>query len=52
LLDDFGIAETDGVLSFNGSISGTVGEPNFEGAFLLNDPVLSGIKVDTVSADF
>lgn len=52
LLNEFGITETDGILSFKGSMSGTAGEPNFEGDFLLNDPVLSGIRVDTVSASF
>ena len=52
LLDNLGVTETDGILSFDGSMSGTVREPNFEGAFLLNDPILSGIRVDTVLADF
>ncbi|MFV1885303.1 MAG: translocation/assembly module TamB domain-containing protein [Balneola sp.] len=52
LLDDFGINETDGIISFNGSISGTAGEPNFEGRFTLTQPVLSGINVDTVTASF
>lgn len=51
-LNEFDITETDGVLSFNGSMSGTAGQPNFEGGFVVNDPILSGIKVDTVSANF
>lgn len=52
LLSEFGITETDGILSFSGSVSGTAGEPDFKGVFLLNEPVLSGIKVDSVSANF
>ncbi len=52
LLIDFGVNNTSGILSFNGSMSGTAGEPNFEGRFILNEPVLSGIRVDTVNASF
>ncbi|MBO6523289.1 MAG: translocation/assembly module TamB [Balneolaceae bacterium] len=52
LLNDFGVSNTDGILSFNGSMSGTAGEPSFEGRFILNEPVLSGIRVDTVNASF
>lgn len=52
LLNEFGVTNTDGILSFNGSMSGTAGEPNFEGKFILNQPVLSGIRVDTVRASF
>ncbi|GAB5407675.1 MAG: hypothetical protein BalsKO_00400 [Balneolaceae bacterium] len=52
LLSEFGITETDGILSFSGSMSGTAGKPDFEGAFILNEPILSGIRVDTVSAKF
>ncbi len=52
LLNEFGIENTDGILSFNGTMSGTAGEPNFEGDFLLNQPVLSGVRLDTVKAGF
>lgn len=52
LLNEFNVTNTDGILSFNGSMSGTAGEPNFEGKFILNQPVLSGIRVDTVRASF
>tara|TARA_R110000868_G_scaffold235273_8_gene489105 strand:- start:10004 stop:14497 length:4494 start_codon:yes stop_codon:yes gene_type:complete len=52
LLDEFGISDTDGILSFNGTMSGTAGSPVFAGEFLINEPVLSGIRVDTVSANF
>lgn len=52
LLSAFDITRTDGMLSFNSELSGTVETPNFEGAFHLSDPTLSGIKVDTVYARF
>lgn len=52
LLEQFGITETDGILSFDGTMNGTAGDPNFEGEFTLNDPVVSGIKLDTVIANF
>lgn len=51
-LRNYGVENTDGILSFDGSMSGTAGEPNFEGRFTLNQPVLSGIRVDTVKAGF
>lgn len=52
LLDEFGISKTQGVLSFIGEMSGSAGEPNFSGQFVLDDPVLSGISLDTVLASF
>ena len=52
LLVRMGITETSGILSFNGSMSGTAGEPRFNGNMTLGKPVLSGIKVDTVFVDF
>lgn len=52
LLTEFNITQTQGILGFEGSLSGTAGEPNFEGHLRLHEPVLSGIPVDSVFADF
>lgn len=52
ILEEFGITETDGILDFYGTMSGTAGEPNFKGEMTLNEPVLSGIELDTVVASF
>ncbi|MEQ8525209.1 translocation/assembly module TamB domain-containing protein [Gracilimonas sp.] len=52
LLDAFGIIGTQGILTFNGELSGTAGEPDMEGVFQLGDPTLSGIKIDTAFAEF
>ncbi len=52
LLNEFGVNNTNGILSFNGSMSGTAGKPDFEGRFILDKPVLSGIRLDTVKASF
>ncbi len=52
LLNAFGITGTRGVLSFNGQLSGTAGEPDMEGVFQLGDPTLSGIKIDSAFAEF
>lgn len=50
LLSTFNITETEGVLSFNGELSGSAGEPDFEGIFRLGNPVLSGIRLDSAFA--
>lgn len=52
LLQDFEIANTSGILSFNGELSGTVREPNLDGSLQLGQPTLSGIAVDTAFAEF
>ncbi|MGN8225654.1 translocation/assembly module TamB domain-containing protein [Gracilimonas sp. BCB1] len=52
LLNAFGITGTRGILSFNGQLSGTAGEPDMEGVFQLGDPTLSGIKIDSAFAEF
>ncbi|MCG8372592.1 MAG: translocation/assembly module TamB domain-containing protein [Balneolales bacterium] len=52
ILNDVGITETNGVLSFNGAMSGTAGQPLFQGNIELEDPILSGIEADTVFASF
>lgn len=52
LLDEFGITGTLGILSFNGELSGTAGQPNMQGVFQLGDPTLSGIKIDSAFAEF
>ncbi|MDR9419781.1 translocation/assembly module TamB domain-containing protein [Gracilimonas sp.] len=52
LMSAFDVTETNGILSFNGSLSGTAGQPNFNGAFDLKEPVLSGIAIDSASASF
>lgn len=52
LLGTFGITQTTGIVNFNGIMNGTAGEPNFEGAFKIDSPVLSGITLDSVLASF
>lgn len=52
ILNAFEITQTNGILSFNGELSGTAGEPNMEGVFNLGQPTLSGIEVDTAFAEF
>ena len=52
LLEDYNIRETEGIVSFNGSLGGTAGEPVFDGKINLDDPVLSGIRVDSAFAQF
>ena len=52
ILADMGITETDGILSVNGQVSGTAGNPRFSGALSLENPVLSGVPVDSVFASF
>jgi autotransporter translocation and assembly factor TamB len=52
LLEQFEIFETDGIISFNAAIEGSAGDPQFDGAFKLEKPILSGIEVDTVTAGF
>ncbi|WP_020403901.1 translocation/assembly module TamB domain-containing protein [Gracilimonas tropica] len=51
LLANFNITETEGVLSFNGNLSGTAGEPDMSGVFRLANPTLSGVKIDSAFAD-
>jgi hypothetical protein len=52
ILDAYQITGTEGIISFNGELSGTAGEPNFDGALTLGDPTLSGIKIDSAFAEF
>ena len=52
LLNSFGVTGTQGILSFNGELSGTAGQPNMDGVFQLGQPTLSGIKIDTAYAEF
>ncbi|MEX0723476.1 MAG: translocation/assembly module TamB domain-containing protein [Gracilimonas sp.] len=52
LLQNFQITQTTGFLSFNGSLSGSAGNPDFEGRFNLQDPTLSGIRIDSAFASF
>jgi len=52
ILDAYQVTGTEGIISFNGELSGTAGEPNFDGALKLGDPTLSGIKIDSAFAEF
>ncbi len=52
VMDAFEITQTNGIFSFNGELSGSVGEPNLEGNLSLGQPTLSGIRVDTAFAQF
>ncbi|MBO6621785.1 MAG: translocation/assembly module TamB [Balneola sp.] len=51
-LEKFEITGTEGIVSFNGTLSGTAGTPNFEGSFNVQDPVLSDVRLDSVFAEF
>ncbi len=52
LLETFGIVETEGIISFSGNMSGVAGEPDFRGRMSLQEPVLSGIRIDSAFASF
>ncbi|SMO51530.1 translocation/assembly module TamB domain-containing protein [Gracilimonas mengyeensis] len=52
ILRAFEITNTTGMISFDGSLKGTAGQPNIEGDLNLNEPVLSGVSVDSVFARF
>ena len=52
LLNAFEISNTEGVLSFEGRLSGRAGDPNFEGKLSLRNPILSGIVTDSAFARF
>ncbi|HCI69419.1 MAG TPA: hypothetical protein DHV30_01995, partial [Balneola sp.] len=51
-LEKFEITGTEGIISFDGTLSGTAGTPNFEGSLNIDDPVLSNVSLDSVFADF
>lgn len=51
ILRDAGIQNTEGVLLFDGILSGNAGDPEFTASLDLVEPVLSGIEVDSVSAN-
>ncbi|MEX2364317.1 MAG: translocation/assembly module TamB domain-containing protein [Balneolaceae bacterium] len=52
ILEQYNIDETSGMLTFNGSLSGTAGTPAFDGKLNLHNPTLSGIKIDSAFAEF
>lgn len=52
VLKEIEINETNGILSFNGMMSGTAGKPVFNGDLRIDEPVLSGINLDLVTAGF
>jgi len=52
LLNEIGIENTTGIISLNGRMSGQAGTPQFNGVFEMNEPTLSGIPVDRLSAEF
>ena len=52
ILKKFDINGTKGILSFDGSLSGTAGAPNFEGFINIKDPIVSDIVLDSVFAEF
>jgi autotransporter translocation and assembly factor TamB len=51
-LEKFEITGTEGIISFNGTLSGTAGTPNFEGSLNIDDPILSDVALDSVFANF
>ncbi len=52
VLQKVDINETNGIISFNGLMSGTAGKPIFRGDLRIDEPVLSGIKLDLITAGF
>jgi autotransporter translocation and assembly factor TamB len=52
LLEKFDITGTQGIISFEGSLSGTAGAPNFEGILNVEDPVFSDVTLDSAFASF
>ncbi len=52
LLNTFEIQQTSGLLTFDVTLSGVAGHPDFEGLLQLSKPVLSGIAVDSTFASF
>ncbi len=50
LLEQYGIDNTQGILQFTSTLRGTAGSPEFGGALSLNNAVLSGVEVDSLSA--
>lgn len=52
LLEAAGINQTDGIISFEGGLSGTAGAPVFDGKLSLDEPTLSGIRLDNFFASF
>lgn len=52
ILSNFGITGTEGLVSFNSTLSGTAGKPNLEGALKVIDPKLSNVPLDSLIASF
>ncbi len=52
LLADFGIENTTGVASFESTMKGTAGTPLFTGQLTINEPVLSGISINSINSEF
>ena len=52
ILENLQITQTEGLVSFEGNLNGTAGQPDFEGSFKLRNPTLSGIPIDSASAGF
>jgi len=52
ILETLQITETDGILSFDGSMTGTAGQPDLKGTIKLKQASLSGIPIDSASATF
>lgn len=52
LLDIFNIKNTNGIISFDGSLSGNAGNPEFDGKLVISKPVFSGVPLDSIYAGF
>ncbi len=51
LLEDYGIENTEGILSFNGHLEGKAGNPEFSANVKLEKAILSGVSVDSLTAN-
>ena len=52
LFQDDQFTNTEGILSFNGKLSGTAENPVIDASFIFDEPTLSGIKLDEINAGF
>lgn len=52
LLANLGYENTSGIVHLSGTMSGQAGTPSFTGLVEIDDPILSGIPVDRLSAEF
>ncbi|HKL18059.1 MAG TPA: translocation/assembly module TamB domain-containing protein, partial [Halalkalibaculum sp.] len=50
LMNDMGMAETEGILRVQADLSGTAGTPEFRAELSLDSALVSGVKIDSITA--